>query len=373
MTPSPALVMRTDSPDRTLKGEPEITRDRHPETPGTVVVQPRSPAHTNGKRWGQDSPGAAPHHAPRSVWVALQMDWARRASRPDAHQHVAIWTQAAPQLDGFASPAEILDAVGCLGHPEQSCRLLSGLLLAAHHDALAAYAVLVALIPGLRVAAGRRWQTARGDGPWTSRDELDTDTISAAWQAIAAHAGERHARPARLIIRAAERHLRTSHDAYRRRSARTLPQGNLNNTTTMSLADQAGADPLALALVESARSGRLDPASFDIAYRVALLDEDPSTAGSRHGLDHRQTRATLRSALDALAGDHRRTSFPEPRSRSINPAHSSGGPTHDSPSPTLRPTSGSSLGVTRRAAAADRQPGSRTPGHGPIHHLRAHR
>ena len=87
----------------------------------------------------------------------------------------------------------------------------------------------------------------------------------------------------------------------------------------MSLADQADADSLALALVESARSGRLDPTGFDIACRVALVDEDPSTAGSRHGLDHRQTRATLRSALDALAGDHRRTTFPEPRSRSINP------------------------------------------------------
>jgi excisionase family DNA binding protein len=247
------------------------------------------------------------------------MDWARRASPPGAHQHLAAWKLAAPQLDPFASPAEILDAVGRPGHPDQSCRLLSGLLLAAHHDALAVHAVLVALIPGLRVAAGRRWQTARGDGPWTSRDELDTDTISAAWQAIVAHAGERHPRPARLIIRAAERHLRTSHDAYHRRSARTLPQGNLNNATTMSLADLAGAEPLALALVESAKSGRLDLASFDIAYRVALLDEDPSSAGSRHGLDRRQTRATLRSALDALAGDHHGTSFLAPRSRSINP------------------------------------------------------
>ena len=108
---------------------------------------------------------------------------------PDAHQHVAIWKQAAPELEGFDSPAEILDAVGCLGAAEQSCRLLSGLLLAAHYDGLAAYAVLVAIIPGLRVAAGRRWQTARSGGPWWSRDELDTDTISAAWLAIAAHAG----------------------------------------------------------------------------------------------------------------------------------------------------------------------------------------
>ena len=162
------------------------------------------------------------------------MDWVRRASQPDAYQHFAIWKQAAPQLERFASPAEILEAVGRLGHPAQSCRLLSELLLAAHHDPLAAYAVLVGLIPGLRVASGRRWQIARGDGPWTSRDELDTDTISAAWLAIAAHAGEHHDRPARLIIRAAARHLRTSHDAYRRRGARTLRHGDLNNTTTMS-------------------------------------------------------------------------------------------------------------------------------------------
>ena len=60
--------MRTDSSDRTLKGEPEITTDRHPEAPGTVVVQPRSPAPTTGTRWGADSPGAA-SHAPRSVWT----------------------------------------------------------------------------------------------------------------------------------------------------------------------------------------------------------------------------------------------------------------------------------------------------------------
>ena len=67
---NPALVMRTNSSDRTLKGEPEITTDRHPEAPGTVVMQPRSPAHTNGTRWGADSPGAASHapeRAPRPI------------------------------------------------------------------------------------------------------------------------------------------------------------------------------------------------------------------------------------------------------------------------------------------------------------------
>ncbi len=153
------------------------------------MVAPRSPARITGTRWSQGSPGAA-SHATRSAWVALQIDWARRASRPDAHQHVAIWKRAAPQLDRFDSLAEILDAVGRPGQPDQSCCLFSGVLLAAHDDALAAYAVLAALIPGLRVQLPA-WKTARGDGPCTSRHELDTE-ISAVWQAIAVHAGERH-------------------------------------------------------------------------------------------------------------------------------------------------------------------------------------
>ncbi len=70
--------MRTNSSDRTLKREPEIATDRHPEAPGTVVEQPRSPAHTNGRRWGQDSPGATPHHP----------------VVPDIKAHLAQWVGA---------------------------------------------------------------------------------------------------------------------------------------------------------------------------------------------------------------------------------------------------------------------------------------
>jgi excisionase family DNA binding protein len=236
------------------------------------------------------------------LWVALETDWARRASRSDAGERLARWKHVAPQLDGFCFPAEIVQAIGYLGHPEQSCCLLNGLLLVAH-DPLAAYAVLVALIPGLRVAAGRRWQTAWADGPWMSRDELDADTVSAAWHAIAVRGGQQHPRPARLIIRSLERHLRNSHDAQRRWSARTLPRENLDIATTLGLDDQDSAQWVALGLVESTRSGRLDPITFDIAYRIALLDERASKAGSRHGLDHRRTLTTLRSALDVIAVD----------------------------------------------------------------------
>jgi excisionase family DNA binding protein len=100
-----------------------------------------------------------------------------------------------------------------------------------------------------------------------------------------------------------ERHLRTSHDAHRRWTARTLRPENLDIATTLGLDDQDGAQWVALGLVEGTRSGRLDPISFDIAYRVALLDERASKAGSRHGLDHRRTLAALRSALDVIPVD----------------------------------------------------------------------
>jgi excisionase family DNA binding protein len=319
---SPALVMRTEFPDEPLKGEPEITRSRHPGTTGTVVDQPRPPAQTNGKRRGQDRPRTAhQQEAPRSVWAALQMDWDRRASRPDAAAHLAIWKQTAPQLGRYASPTELLEVVGSFGYPEQSCRLLSALLVAARRDALAAHAVLVALIPGLRAAASRRWQTAHSDGPWTSRDELDTDTISTAWQTIATHAGQHHPRPARLIIQSVERQLRTTHDAHRRQTQRWRLQGDLDNTTAERPENQDVPDPLTLALLDRAPSGPLDPASLDIAHRVALLDEAPSTAGRRHGLDHRQTLATLRATLHLLDGDHRRTSYPERHPRQIAPSN----------------------------------------------------
>ena len=205
------------------------------------------------------------------MWVALQIDWARRASPPEAHQHVAIWKQAAPQLDDFASPAQILDAVGCLGHPEQSCRLLSGLLVAAHHDPLAAYADLVALTPGLRVAAGRRWQTARDGDPWTSHDELDTDTISASWQAIAAHAGERHLRPARLIIRQVEQRLRSSYDAYQRHQSRGFPIGD---------AELQIPDPRAAGKARQRHCRQTQPPPRHLATTTQTMDESGSDAAA---------------------------------------------------------------------------------------------
>ena len=267
---SPPPLLSEPIPRSNPERRTDIARDRHPKTSNTVVVPPRSPAPTTDTPWGVDSPGAA-SRAPTSVWVAPQIDWARRASPRDAHQHVTIWKQAAPQVDGFDSPAQILDAVGRVGPSEQSCRLLSGLLLAARHDGLAAYAVLVAIIPGLRVAAGRRWQTAQDGGPWWSRDELDIDTISASWQAIAAHAGERHLRPARLIVRQVERRLRSSYDAYQRLQSRGFPIGD---------AELQIPDPPAAGKARQRHCRQTQPPPRPLATTTQTMDESGSDAAA---------------------------------------------------------------------------------------------
>jgi excisionase family DNA binding protein len=234
----------------------------------------------------------------------MERDWLQLAVRPESLERLASWKQIAPELNGFQSPAELVQTIASPGLPERSCRLVSGLLVVALGDAFAAHTVLVALNPGLLVAAGRRWKAARDNGPWQSRAEVDIDAISAAWEAISLHAGQCHERPARLIVRRVERHLRTVHAAYRRRIAGSLPDAGTRNMGDLYPADQDTGDNLfALAILEALRSGRLDPTTVDLVYRVAVLDQRLTTAARRHGLDHRQTLGALRLALRLLSAD----------------------------------------------------------------------
>ncbi|MGH9058681.1 MAG: hypothetical protein ACRDZY_04070 [Acidimicrobiales bacterium] len=197
-----------------------------------------------------------------------------------------------------------MTAIGCMGDPARSCALLAGLLVVADDDPVAGHGVLVALIPGLQAVAGRRWASAERDGVWRTRDELDADCITAAWHAIHAHAGQRHARPARIIVRQVERRLRTIHDAHLRTVRRTV---SLNETAEIPLADPeggtAGIEEAARCLVDAMRSGRLDATTAGLAYRVAVLDRSVADAGRQLGLGRRRTRRSLLDAYRVLAGD----------------------------------------------------------------------
>lgn len=148
-------------------------------------------------------------------FIALDQDWNRRATGPPARRAMASWGKRIPSLACNDSPAGVVADIGRMGDPERSCRLLAYLLILADDDALAAGAVLQAVIPGLRRTANRRWRTALGNGPWPSYDDIATDTISAAWEAIHARAGEHHEYPARVIVHFAEGRLRRAHQTWR--------------------------------------------------------------------------------------------------------------------------------------------------------------
>jgi hypothetical protein len=104
---SPALVMRTDYSDQTRKGETQITRDRQPDAPSTVVVQPRSPAPTTGTLPGADSPGEA-SHAPRSVWTPRPIPGSSPPDRlppaPAHTRHRSAWPAATPPISPHHRP-----------------------------------------------------------------------------------------------------------------------------------------------------------------------------------------------------------------------------------------------------------------------------
>jgi excisionase family DNA binding protein len=235
----------------------------------------------------------------------MERDWLQLAVRPESLERLASWKQIEPELNDFQSPAELVLTIASAGLPERSCRLVSGLLVVALEDAFAAYTVLIALIPGLLVAAGRRWQAGRYKGPWQSRAEVDVDAISAAWEAINLHAGQRHERPARLIVRRVELQLRTVHAAYHRRVSRSVSESGTRLVGgDLYLAEQDTGDNLfALSILEALRSGRLDPTTVDLVYRVAVLDQRLTTTARRHGLDHRQTLGALRLALRLISAD----------------------------------------------------------------------
>ena len=154
------------------------------------------------------------HHPGVNPFTTLDQDWNTVAARAVARRAIRAWAEHAPGLAGYDSPADLVADIGRMGDPERSCHLLAQLLVLAKQDTLAGRAVLQAVTPGLRRAAARRCRTASGNGPWPTYEDIAADTISAAWEAIRAHAGQRHDYPARIIVGFAEGRLRRAHESW---------------------------------------------------------------------------------------------------------------------------------------------------------------
>ena len=239
------------------------------------------------------------------VFAPLESEWRAVASGAPARRALRAWATAAPALDGFASPAEVVGALGRLGDSTRSHALLAGLLVVADVDELAAQAVLQAIVPGLRRAAQRRWKPTT-PGPWAHADDVAADAVSAAWAAIRVHAGRRHDRPAAVIIRAVEGRLRRTHDTWRRQAACAAPllAGNEPSQSGLDAArtiEEQAADLIADAM----RAEVVNPAEARLLFATGVLGHTVALAGRMIGASGNdayrhlhQARASLRPQVE---------------------------------------------------------------------------
>ena len=65
------------------------------------------------------------------VWSALEREWAHAANARSARRRLLAWAALTPGLAGFASPGDVVEAIGCMGDSERSSSLLSDLLVVA--------------------------------------------------------------------------------------------------------------------------------------------------------------------------------------------------------------------------------------------------
>lgn len=193
------------------------------------------------------------------------------AGRPTARRAMRAWAERIPSLAEYDTPADLVADIGRMGDPERSCRLLAHLLVLASDDALAARAVLLAVTPGLRRAAGLRWRTAVGNGPWRLYDDIEADTISAAWEAIQYRAGEHHDHPARIIVRFAEGRMRRALETWRA-TYRDLTELTEQSGPSQSAIDAAlGTEQQALTIITDAlQTGVIDPTEASILIATAV-------------------------------------------------------------------------------------------------------
>jgi excisionase family DNA binding protein len=222
------------------------------------------------------------------VFASLEREWKTVASAVGARRASRVWARAAPKLDGFASPVELVAAIGRPGDSIRSCALLAELLVIADGDLLAARAVLQAIVPGLRRAARRRWHPTTA-GPWSSANDVAADAVSAGWAAITVHAGQRHDRPAAVIVRAVEGRLRRTYDAWRRQTARTtaLPANadGLSHTGLDVLAARTVEEQLVVLIAEARQAGTLDSAGARLLFATGVLGYTVAEVGRMTGID----------------------------------------------------------------------------------------
>src|SRR5581483_3144227 len=107
-----------------------------------------------GNLWGARSSLV---ERPANPYRALDVEWAVLGGTDDACRRLRSWVERHPELDGFASPRDVIAACHDRSDPERANRLLAALLAEIADDALARRAVLQAMLPALAGITRRCW------------------------------------------------------------------------------------------------------------------------------------------------------------------------------------------------------------------------
>lgn len=236
------------------------------------------------------------------VFAALTLDWHAIARRPLARRAMASWAKTAPTLQYFASPAELVAVINQAGHRSRSHYLLSELLFLAPRDPFAARAVLQAVTPGLRAVVHKRWSKTGGNGPWRSQHELAADALAAGWEAVHVHGGQRHHKPAAIIIRRVESSLRQAQSRWTREAAGTPDLHHHSIEPSQSALDAAFSidEQAARLIAEAVRSGVINPIEAVLLTAVGVHERTVTETERDLGMAPGSARRNLRHARQAL-------------------------------------------------------------------------
>ena len=222
----------------------------------------------------------------------LEAEWPPLAAGP-LRGRLHSWAVVEPTLAGFATPQQLLRHLrGLRGRREAEDEILAALVRRARVDAAAARVVLQALLPGLKVIAGRLLLEP------DEREEIWSSLLAHCWERIRCYPLER--RPTRIAANVLLDTLqKTTRELKRRRRERGELAGDLSPGRTAAL--PAGLDVERL-LARAVMAAAISEEEAELILRTRIDGADLGALAreqglSYHALNTRRLRAEKRLLL----------------------------------------------------------------------------
>ena len=207
-----------------------------------------------------------------SVYADLDRQWDHIGATPAASSCLTGWSTTEPPLRGYATPAALVADIVNARRSPRGRHLLAALLRVAA-DPFAARTTLQAILPALRAepvlepSYGHRVAER-----WSTPQDTFADLVCAAWDTIRAHAGENHADPELLVVRAATRRLRTARQAHVRRQRRSVAfnPDRHEHPVGMHQSARTSAEQVAAALLDAVQRETLSLEQAQLLYATSV-------------------------------------------------------------------------------------------------------